>query len=499
MVFFVSKTDYVQSLECDTDLWLKKHKPEMFPQEVLSEFAERLREEGKLVDEASRNLFKDALLINARGQEALEKTVDAIIGKQHDILLQPAFSHGIFFAQCDVLRILDWNIKACELFEVKASSQPKKEHIPDLSFQKIILEANGFTVSRMGVIHLNSEYIRKGEIDYNRLFITSDVTSDVLATEGQTLERMSFLKVYLDSQEPSGCSCIYKGRSGHCDSFKYSNPHIPDYSIHDLSRIGLSKSLIAEWIDGDVFALDEIPDPSSLTLPRKLQYDSYMSGAPIIDKRAVQETLEDLEFPLHFFDYEACSFAIPQFDGFRPYQFVTFQYSMHILHRDGLLEHKEYLITDPQKEISLELVEQMRKDFYSQGSAIVWFKPFEVGRNKELAELYPDYSEFLHSLNEKRLFDLRDIFSKNMYVDARSKGSTSLKEILPITVPDLTYKTLGIQGGTAAMTEWANLVFSELPHDSKSQIKADLLEYCKLDSFAMVEIYRFLISKLEDL
>jgi hypothetical protein len=83
-----------------------------------------------------------------------------------------------------------------------------------------------------------------------------------------------------------------------------------------------------------------------------------------------------------------------------------------------------------------------------------------------------------------------------MYVDARSKGSTSLKAILPMTIPDLTYKTLGIQGGTAAMTEWSKLVFSDLPDTEKEQTRIDLLEYCKLDSFAMVEIYRFLRSHL---
>ena len=495
MSFYISKTDYVQALDCDKNLWLQKHKPELFDDAVLSEFAERLLEEGKLVDEASRNLFADARFINARGQDAVNQTADAISTKSQDILLQPAFSHEIFFAQCDVLRIINWDTKECELFEVKASNQVKKEHIPDLSFQKIILEANGFNVSTVGVIHLNKEYTRRGPIDYERLFITSDVTDEVTDIESETLERMSYLKVYLNGQEPSGCACVYKGRSGQCESFAYSNPHIPEYSIHDLIRIGSSKALIAEWIDNDIFALDEIPNPSSLTTPRKLQYDSYISSSPIIDKRAVKETLDALEFPLHFFDYEACNFAIPQFDGFKPYQFVTFQYSLHILHADGSLEHKEYLITDPQKAVSLELVEQMRQDFYPDGSAIVWYKPFEVSRNKELAELYPDSQSFFDALNEKRIFDLRDIFSKNMYVDARSKGSTSLKEILPITVPDLTYKTLGIQGGTAAMTEWSKLVFSDLSAPEKEQTKIDLLEYCKLDSFAMVEIYRFLKSQ----
>lgn len=494
MNFFISKTDYVQSLDCEKNVWLKKHKPKLFAHKVPSEFEERLLEEGKLVDEVSRNLFNDATIIDAHGQAAINLTIDAINTQQNSTLLQAAFSDGIFFAQCDVIRIINWETKECELFEVKAANKVKKEHFPDLSFQKVILEANGFNVSTIGVIHLNKEYIRKGEIDYEKLFLLSDETNNVINIETETLSHMSYLKDYLNAPESPGCSCIYKGRSRHCETFIYSNPQIPKYSIHDLSRIGSSKSMLARWIDHEVFSLDQIPDPHSLTKPRKLQYDSYMSGKPIIDKQAIKETLNSLIFPLHFFDYEACSFAIPQFDGFNPYQFVTFQYSLHILHEDGILEHKEYLITDPKNEISKELLEQMILDFYSKGSVIVWYKQFEMGRNNELADMYPNHRNFLNEINTKRIFDLRDVFSGNMYVDSQSKGSTSLKEILPLTVPSLTYKTLGIQGGTAAMTEWSKIVLSDLPEANKEQTIFDLLEYCKLDSFAMVEIYRFLKS-----
>jgi hypothetical protein len=47
----------------------------------------------------------------------------------------------------------------------------------------------------------------------------------------------------------------------------------------------------------------------------------------------------------------------------------------------------------------------------------VWNKTFEAGRNKEMAELYPEFAEFLLGLNQ-RIYDLADIFKQCLYVDS---------------------------------------------------------------------------------
>ena len=67
-----------------------------------------------------------------------------------------------------------------------------------------------------------------------------------------------------------------------------------------------------------------------------------------------------------------------------------------------------------------------------------------------------------------------------------------IKKLLPILIPELSYRELEISGGTQAMTMWGKMLEGTYMIESSAQIQKDLLEYCKLDTYAMVEIYRFL-------
>jgi hypothetical protein len=216
-----------------------------------------------------------------------------------------------------------------------------------------------------------------------------------------------------------------------------------------------------------------------------------MAGKPLVDHEAIKEAFKELVFPLYFFDYEGYSSAIPRFSGFGAYEQVPFQYSLHILHEDGEIEHKEFLITEPTKDLTLPLVGQMRKDFDDKGSVISWYKSYESQRNNKLAELHPEHADFLEGMND-RMFDLMTIFSKNMYVDAKFKGRASIKNVLPVLVPELTYKALNIQKGDQAVERWEKMIDPNTSQKEKNQIAKDLLEYCKLDTLAMVRIYEFL-------
>ena len=486
----ITKTDYLEYTYCKKNLWLRKHKPELFEDVELSEFEKKIIEEGNIADEAARNLFPLGELIQITGVNAIEPT-KMILAKNPPTLFQGAFMWDDFFVQADVLhfnKVLDgW-----ELYEVKATNDVKREvphhHINDLAFQKIVIESNDLKVVKAGVIHLNSEYRRTGKIDYDGLFIIADVTDEVLAAEDDVREQMTDLKTYLSMQEEKGCECLYRGRNAQCTTFQYSNPNVPEYSVHDINRIGASKTLFHDWIDRGIYKIEDIDNPESLTGAKRAQFEAYTLNKALIDHEAIQEALGALEFPLYFFDYEAFTGAIPKFNGFGAYEQVPFQYSLHILHEDGTLEHREFLIKEPKKDVTLPLIKQMREDFGDEGSVISWYSSFEKQRNNKLAELHPKHADFLESLND-RMFDLMTIFSKNYYVDAAFKGSASIKNVLPVLVPELSYKTLSVQKGDQAVERWEKLIDQETPKEEREQIAKDLLEYCKMDTIAMLKIY----------
>jgi hypothetical protein len=291
--------------------------------------------------------------------------------------------------------------------------------------------------------------------------------------------------------EEKGCECIYRGRNAQCTTFGYSNPEVPDYSVHDICRIGASKNLFYDWIDRGIFKIEDIDNPEALQGAKKAQYEAYMARRPLIDQEAIRNALGALKFPIQFFDYEAYTCAIPKFDGFGAYEQVPFQYSLHVLHEDGTLEHKEFLAKSSAEPIALPLIQQMRTDFDEQGSIISWYASFEQQRNNKLAELYPEYAGFLEAIND-RMFDLMSIFSNCFYVDAAFRGSCSIKHVLPVLVPELSYKALKIQKGDQAVERWERLIDPKTSSKVREEIARNLLEYCKLDTMAMVKIFTFL-------
>jgi hypothetical protein len=181
---------------------------------------------------------------------------------------------------------------------------------------------------------------------------------------------------------------------------------------------------------------------------------------------------------------------LPLFDGYKPYQPITFQYSLFVVENEHDTEpqHYEYLAVD-RVECSQELCDSLLSHIGSEGTIIVWHKSFEMGRNSELAGLQPECAEQLLSINS-RTYDLKDIFAKSYYVDYRFHGSASIKDVLPVVVPELSYDGLDIKKGDIAMTKWYEMVYGELSEVEREKIRYDLKLYCKLDTLAMWRVWR---------
>ena len=118
----------------------------------------------------------------------------------------------------------------------------------------------------------------------------------------------------------------------------------------------------------------------------------------------------------------------------------------------------------------------------------MWYEGFEKSRNTELGNMIPEYKHAMESLNG-RVVDLMTPFKEKWYDDPRFEGSASIKKVLPVLCPELSYKTLGIQEGTSAQRLWMEAILDGTRDGEKQQILSDLLEYCKLDTLAMVEIF----------
>ena len=230
------------------------------------------------------------------------------------------------------------------------------------------------------------------------------------------------------------------------------------------------------------------------TLKQLNQIQVTQSHKIKIQKDAIKQIFKTLQFPLYFLDYESIGYAIPVFYSSRPNMQIPFQFSLHILNQNNYLKHHEYLMEAANNQELTKLTSELRKHISPSGSIIVWHQTAEKQFQNNLGQLLPEDNDFLQNLNQ-RLFDLEKIFTQQLYLDANFEGRTSLKKVLPVLVPSLSYENLvDIQDGQQASIAWTQALLET--KDKRQQIFDNLLKYCKQDTLAMVEIYKFLKKEI---
>jgi hypothetical protein len=105
---------------------------------------------------------------------------------------------------------------------------------------------------------------------------------------------------------------------------------------------------------------------------------------------------------------------------------------------------------------------------------------------KELAEVFPDLAPDLLSAVD-RFFDLLPL-TRDHYYHPDMKGSWSIKAVLPTIAPELDYTKLTVANGGMAQDAYLALIGNDLNETEKSKLRKALLEYCSLDTLAMVKL-----------
>lgn len=493
----ISKTTFLQFQVCNKDTWFRLHRPDLVEKFAPTEFEKHLLELGNEVESYARRLFPEGVLVTETGDQALAQT-RALMASGTRVIFQATFLANGLYTKCDVLKRSakpgEWNI-----FEIKGTNSLKegnedRDHVSDLAFQRHVLRFAGVAVDRVYIVHLNKKYVRAGDIDVEALFHVVDSTDLVEKVSDEILGEMRAAAEYLNcAAEPDhGCDCHLNGRSRHCRTFAQSHPEIPEYSVHDLVRIGQSKRKLEELVTRKLYTLDAVPDDFTLGEAQTIQVQVCKSGRPLIDHAAINAAVGEYTFPLYFFDYETYAPAIPAFDGYSPYRKIPFQFSLHVLRTpEGEPEHIEYLCPrriDPTQAVA----ELLDRYIDASGTVVVWHAPFERGVNKEIGDRLPRYAARMEAINSQ-VKDLRDIFSKQHYVHPEFRGSTSIKSVMPVLVPELSYDHLAIQDGTSASEQWWQMTAPNTGDEERKRIAQDLRNYCGQDSYAMYAIWRHLI------
>jgi len=463
----LTKSNFLTFLDSPLHLWAEvNHKLE---DKKLSVYEQLIAKQGYEVE----NLAKKFLEQKVTTDYPADSTID----------FQHILTDGNYESRIDAL-VHDTANNTYDLYEIKSSTKIDKQNKYDVTFQHLIGKAT-LPINKTYLVHVNRDYVKNGELDLNEFFVIEDMSEVIAKLEDEVFARRAKALQLIENLSPPNDDHCYKVKT--CPCLQLCHPNLSDYSVYDLSwwKKGQYEKLVAKGYQN----LNEISESEELNPKQILQIRSIKNNQPIIDDEGIQRELGNLTFPLYFLDYETYGPAVPIHDGYKPYQHITFQYSLHVMESadDKELKHYEF-IADDRNEPSKQLVEELLKVIGKEGSIIVWNKSFEKKRNEELALLQPMYAEELEQINE-RVYDLMDIFKKGLYVDYRFHGSASIKKVLPVLVPELSYDELEIGEGATAMTKWWEMVSENISDGEKEKIKQNLLKYCELDTKAMEEIW----------
>lgn len=484
---YLSKSRYCKAVQCKKIIWLKKFKPEC----AIQKARDTVLENGTAVGQLAKSLFGkyENIDFNEKLNIMIEQTKKLLANKPN-IITEASFNYDNNFCSVDILKN---DLDGVEIYEVKSSTEISDIYLDDVSYQYYILNSLGFNIKKASIVYINNKYVKRGELELNKLFNIEDVTEIAKSKLQEIKNNISELNKYMEEHkenEPKddiGMKCF---KPYECEFWECCTKNLPKPNVFDIKGGMHLDKKFEKYYDGKI-SFDDLQNEN--LNPKYLeQIDFELNNlSPKIDKEAIKDIMKTLTYPLYFLDYETYQVAIPEIDGTKPYQQLPFQYSLHIIKNEGApLEHKEFLAEIDDKEFIRHFAEQLIKDIPDNGSVIIYNKAFEPARNREIAEMYPELKDELERINSN-MVDFLVPFKQRKYYTKKMQGSASIKYVLPALYPDdpeLDYHNLPVvhNGGEASE---AFLSLKGKSKEKQEEIRHGLLVYCRLDTYAMVKIW----------
>lgn len=486
----LSKSRFIKGMQCQKLLWLLAHKKDALspPSKEQVQIFSIGNEVGELAcalfPNGTRIHFDDGISYNAkRTKELLDSGVS--------VIYEATFIYQGIVVMVDILQNTPQGLI---INEVKSSTSLKEVYIYDLSVQHYVITHCGYSVKGANLIHLNTDYKRGESLELTELFSIVPCLESVqefapkipviLQEFASTLEGQDepSIDIGLHCDDPYSCEA-----KAYC--WEAQRGIKGEDSVFHLTRLNGDKKL--ELYRQGVARFSDIKNLDTLSHNQRLQIECFANKSVHIQKDKIKEFLESLSYPIYHLDFETFQPAVPRFVGTSAYEQIPFQFSLHIQHKDGRLEHKEFLAksgVDPRAELIKTLLDSIPPN----ACILAYNASFERGVIERLAASFPQYEkELLHIASQ--IEDLMYPFAARHYYHYKQNGSHSIKLVLPALVPQMesAYKELNlVHNGGEAMECFAAL--ESMPKEKQEEYRKALLAYCKLDTRAMVEIIKAL-------
>ncbi len=476
----ISKTKYLNGLQCKKLIWYIYNEPEAIPEP--DEATQAIFDQGHLVGDYAKKLFPEGIEVDHTGsfEAGLQSTKELILKRVP--IFEAALTYKRCYARADILEPVGKD--KWDLIEVKSSTDLKDVNYHDIGFQYYLYNGAGLKIDKCYLMCIDNSYVRKGAIEPDKLLKKIDITEEIKTIYSKTIED----NVAELAKTITADTFIEIGIGAHC-----SNPYecplidkcwsfLPERNVFLLySNNKLPMALIKKGI----LHLAEIPKSFELNEKHQIQVDCEKTGKPYINKNKVKEFLNAIQYPAYYMDFETCGSAIPLYDNSSPYQQIPFQFSVHVVKERGAKPEHFPFLADGTNDPRPAFMAELKKVMGTKGSVVAYNAGFEMNILKKCSEVLPQYAGWVNSI-EQRMIDLLQPFRNFVYYHPKQDGSCSLKKVLP-ALTGKSYDEMEIGDGETASSEYCRVTFTEDNKD-KSKVRKLLEEYCGLDTMGMVDI-----------
>lgn len=238
------------------------------------------------------------------------------------------------------------------------------------------------------------------------------------------------------------------------DSEDFKRPNIFDiYNFRKGSDIFNKGIFFKDELTKDEIGYKAVPNKLTTQHRQWIQVEKEVNGddSIYIDKEGLKGEMSKWIYPLHFIDFETSAVALPFTKGLKPYEQVAFQFSHHIYHESGKIEHAhEYINNKAGVFPNFEFLRSLKAALEKGNGTIFKYSNHE---NTILNAIYHQLTEsnesdkeelksFIRTIThsktgseekwkgERDMIDLLEV-EKNFYYNPLTKGSNSIKAVLP--------------------------------------------------------------------
>lgn len=479
----LSKSKLLSYRQCHKRLWLEKYRPEL---REVSDAAEASFARGHAVGDVARSIYGPGELL-ADGPkldipEMLKRTQQLAQGRNGTVY-EAAFSFDEVLVLADVVKL---SAQGASVIEVKSSTGVKDYYIDDCATQAHVMEGAGMPVRSISLAHIDKTFVYPGDHRYEGLLKEVDVGPPVAAKRTAVPQWIKGAKAVLGGGEPEIPPGAHCSDPFVCPFYGHCNEQTTEFPVTLLPR--LSRRKAEDFRARGIHDVRDIPDGELDNAVHARVREATLRGVADVQPTHA-EAVTRLAFPRFYLDFETINMAVPIWAGTRPYQQLPFQWSMHVEHLGGRLEHVEFLDVSGANPIQ-HCMTQLLEVLGSAGPIIV-YSAFERRVIGDMAAMLPALADKLAALLP-RLYDILPVI-RAAYYHPSMRGSWSIKAVLPAIAPDLSYQNLGeVQDGGGAQAAFMEAVDPRTGATRRSELRDALLAYCRQDSLAMVRVAAFL-------